>query len=417
MLRTAIAESEWYYGWVVAVAGFLAATVLFGLSYSFGVFLSPLLSAFDVGSGAVSLTFGLQTFVVYTGAVPGGTVVDSLGARRSSGLATVLVVAGLLGASVVRSFPVLLGWYGIVTGLGMSLLYVVAYTTVPRWFVRRRGLATGFTSSGLGIGILVVAPIAARLVDRFGWRGAYRWLAVGALAVLAVATYLIADRPSDVGEAQTPGFRVAGSATRLSIRERIRDVGRVALTRPFQAVFLGWLFVWTPLYVLLNHVVRFVSVSGLQAGTGVAAISLVGLSTSLARVVVGSIADRVGRVRTFAVSGALVAVAVPATTLADTTVSFLAVAAVFGIGYGGAGALLSPLVAELFGDENLGTTFGLASVAFALGGLAAPTVAGVLFERIGSYDPVFWGAGLIGLVGVGLIRFAGARRASGSAGG
>lgn len=409
MLRKRLSNLGIYYGWVVAFAGFAAATVLFGLAYSIAVFFDPLLDAFPVGSGTVSLMFGIQTFILYTGSVPGGTVVDTIGARRSAFLATVLVVGGLVGASASSRFVVLLGWYGVVTGLGMSLLYVVAYTAVPRWFGRHRGLATGIASSGLGIGLLVIPPLAAWLVDRVGWRGAYLWLAVGAGIVLSIATSLLADSPQAVGADTTDEFPYGEppQPARTPLREQLRAAGGVATSRPFAAVLVGWLFIWTPLYILMNHVVRFVGESTLPPGTGVAAISIIGVTTSVARVGVGSASDRLGRVPTFVFSGAMVALAVPALTLVGGRAGFFALTIVFGIGYGGAGALLSPLVAELFGGENLGTVFGLASVAFAIGGLTAPAAAGILFEAIGSYTPVFWAAGVVGLVGSGLVWFAG----------
>lgn len=409
MLRTWLLDADWYYGWVVAFAGFVSATVLFGLSYSFGVFLDPLLDSFAVGSGSLSLMFGIQTFVIYTGSVPGGAVVDSIGARRTSGLAGALVVTGLLGASTAHSFVVLLVWYGVVTGLGMSLVYVVAYTGVPRWFGRHRGLAMGIASSGLGIGILVVAPAAAWLIERAGWRSAYLSLAVGAGILLAFATYLFADSPASIGADTGSEFPYGDpiEPERTPLRAQISAVSEVALTRPFVGLFLGWLFLWTPLYILMNHVVRFTSVTALRAGAGVAAISLIGLTTSVARIGVGSASDRLGRVRTFVVSGTLVSLTVTAMPLVETRLQFFVLTAAFGIGYGGAGALLSPLVAELFGSENLGTIFGLASVAFAISGLAAPSLAGLAYDIIGSYTPVFWGAGCIGLLGVALIWGAG----------
>jgi OFA family oxalate/formate antiporter-like MFS transporter len=409
VLRKWLLDADWYYGWVVALAGFVSATVLFGLTYSFGVFLNPLLDSFAVGSGSLSLMFGVQTFVIYGGSVPGGAVIDSIGARRSSFVAGTLVVTGLVGASTAQSFGVLLVWYGVVTGLGMSLVYVVAYTGVPRWFGRNRGLAMGIASSGLGIGILVVAPVAAWLIDRTGWRSAYLSLAVGAAVLLSLATYLFADSPASIGADPGDEFPYGGppESERTPLREQITAVSEVAVSRPFFGVFVGWLFLWTPLYILMNHVVRFASETALPASAGVAAISLIGLTTSIARIGVGSASDRLGRVRTFVVSGALVSVAVPTMTLVDTRLQFFALTAAFGIGYGGAGALLSPLVAELFGSENLGTVFGLASVAFAISGLAAPTLAGLAAETIGSYTAVFWAAGLIGLLGVTLIWGAG----------
>ncbi|MFC7008341.1 MFS transporter [Halalkalicoccus salilacus] len=85
--------------------------------------------------------------------------------------------------------------YGVVTGLGMSVLFVVSYATVPRWFDRRQGLAGGLASAGLGAGMLVVAPAADALIERVGWRSALLVLAAGVAVVMLVAVAAIRDEP------------------------------------------------------------------------------------------------------------------------------------------------------------------------------------------------------------------------------
>ena len=53
---------------------------------------------------------------------------------------------------------------------------------MQRWFVKRRGFASGLAVSGIGVGTLIMPPLAALAVGTLGWRHAY--LVLGILATV-----------------------------------------------------------------------------------------------------------------------------------------------------------------------------------------------------------------------------------------
>ncbi|MFB6124258.1 MAG: MFS transporter [Haloferacaceae archaeon] len=402
--RAALAD-RFYYGWVVAVACLLAATAVFGLTYSFGVFFERMLAAFAASRARLSLVFGVQTFVLYVGATASGGLVDRYGPRRMLLVGTGLLVGGLLATSRSRSFLALLAAYGLVTALGLSIVYVVAYASVPRWFGRRRGAAQGLATAGLGLGLVAIPPAADALIRSVGWRNAFVALAAGVGAVCLVVSLLFADDPVDVGadpSVEFPDGRADGSDSDP------RGAATTALRRPsFLLVLLGWVFVYTTLYAVMSHLVLHVTDVGLPQQVGVTAIAVIGVTTSVARIGLGVLSDRVGRVRIFVVCSTLMGLSMAALAVAQSPLAVFAVVAAYGVGYGGNGALLSPLVADLFGNENLSTLYGILSVAFAVSGLAAPPVAGAVFERAGGYAPIFLAFGALGVVGAGCVGVAG----------
>ncbi len=73
--------------------------------------------------------------------------------------------------------------YGVGVGLGIALVYTPAIGTVQPWFTRRRGLAAGIASAGIGAGTLVVPLLATAAIAAWQWRGAMRALAVGTLVL------------------------------------------------------------------------------------------------------------------------------------------------------------------------------------------------------------------------------------------
>jgi MFS family permease len=85
----------------------------------------------------------------------------------------ILTGAGLVAAGFARTLIEVNIAYGIGVGLGVGLAYVPALGAVQRWFARRRGFASGLAVSGIGVGTLVMPPLAAFLIATLGWRQAY----------------------------------------------------------------------------------------------------------------------------------------------------------------------------------------------------------------------------------------------------
>jgi OFA family oxalate/formate antiporter-like MFS transporter len=393
-----------YYGWVVVAACFTAAFVVFGIAYSFGVFFTEMLAAFGRSRGATSFVFSVHTLVMYTGAALVGSLVVSVGVRRSMAVGTVLYAAGLLATTRAGSVPALYVTYGVVTALGMGTLFVVAYGTVPRWFDRRRGLAMGITTVGIGAGMVVVPAVSQRLITLVGWRTAFLALVGPFTLFLLGATYVIRDHPDDVGADVTREFTDGQPAPPA---ESQRDAVRAFLGQPaFALLFVGWVLVFATLYVLFGHVAAYTSDIGLGTWVGAVALSLVGATGIAARLGVGYVSDRVGHVGPFVASALLMGAVLVLLPLATDVVGVLSLAALYGIGYGGADALLSPLAAALFGETSLYALLGIMSMALALSGLASPFLAGFVHDTLGTYTPAFVGVGVLGLCGAGCVVLA-----------
>lgn len=403
-----------YYGWVVVCGCFVGSFVVFGISYSFGVFFDRLLDSFGYSRGVTAVAFGVQTLALYVGASVVGTLVDRYGARQMLLVGTGFVAAGLLWTSGANSLATVVFAYGVVTGLGLSVVYVVSYATVPNWFDRRLGLAGGLASAGLGVGMLVVTPTATWLVSRFGWQDAFRVLAGGAVVLLVCTAVLVRDRPA-TADVEPPNDEFEGTAPTGDVRpwrDQVRTLVAVATSRAFVLVCTGWILIYTTLYVTLGHLVVHAGDIGLGRATGATAVAAIGAASAAGRVAIGYAADRVGRARVFVGCSAAMGVTTALLPLADTAGGLVAFGLVYGLAYGGNGALLAPLTADSFGRGDLNAVFGLVSIAFAVSGLFAPPLAGYGYDALGTYDPAFALAGGVAVVGSALVAVATVRDGS-----
>lgn len=398
-----------YYGWFIVGACFLIALITWGTVWSFGVFFGHFIEEFGLSHANTSLVFSLQQILMFVSAAVLGFVVDRYGAQRLLVVAMGLVVVGLFGVVQFASFAGVLVSYSIVAATGFGILFVISYATPSRWFGRRRGLATGIATAGAGVGVLAVPPVAEVLIARVGWRGVYAGLLVVFVIVLVFAILVIADRPTDLDVDPSvefsDGVPDAGVSTG-GVWAQVTEIAGVAGSPAFGLMFAAFLCFGVPLSVLNVNILEYTTNIGLGRAVGVLALSVFGGLNVAGKFIGGAVSDRIGRPWTIAASGVLMAVGIGILLVVPSRLAVLSGAVVFGFGWGIWIGLLAPLLADLFGTLSINALFGITTIAFALANSIAPYLAGLGFDAFGSYSPAFAIAGLVGIVGGGLVLVA-----------
>ncbi|XP_063825156.1 monocarboxylate transporter 14-like [Ostrinia nubilalis] len=170
-----IPDGGW--GWVVVAASFLIATVADGLAFSYGLIHEKFILYFGKSEAETSLIGSLFISVPLIAGPIMSALVDRYGCKNMTILGGVASTIGFVAASYSNSVEVLCVTYGLMAGLGMGLLYVTAVVSIAYWFEKRRNLAVGLGSCGVGFGTFVYSPLTTYLLDEYGWRGALLLLA------------------------------------------------------------------------------------------------------------------------------------------------------------------------------------------------------------------------------------------------
>ena len=173
-----------------------------------------------------------------------------------------------------------------------------------------------------------------------------------------------------------------------------------AHSESFRWLFAGWTFIYLPVYAVLAYLVLYVAAQpGLSSATGSWLLSVIGGSTGLARLGVGPISDRIGRTKTFIITSFLLDLSVVILPAMSSITTLTGFALLFGAAYGGNGALLAPVLADVFGTAHISALFGGVSVAFAFQGFSHPILLDSPIKLWGSYWIAFAGFGIIALLG------------------
>ncbi|KAJ2384372.1 hypothetical protein H4S02_004845, partial [Coemansia sp. RSA 2611] len=185
-------------GVLVVFCSFLALSMGPGLLNAYGVYEEEYDRLFDSKDERHSWSSALGSPVIFIGVIQifvanglgfiGGQSAQRFGPGPSVFLGGLLMAGGLFMASFVHEVWQLCLTQGLVFGLGVCLTWIPAASAPSSWFVKNRGLATGITHMGLGIGGLVFAPVTRFLLEKSGTSGSLRWLALVMLVGVSVAS-------------------------------------------------------------------------------------------------------------------------------------------------------------------------------------------------------------------------------------
>jgi MFS family permease len=371
-----------FYGWFVVAGAFAVTFVGFGCAYTFSAFVHSLQTDFAASRGSVSLVFSLAGCLYFGLGIVSGPLADRWGARRLSIIGMLLVGAGLCAAGMARTLTEVYVAYGLGIGLGVGCSYVPALGAVQRWFVKRRGFASGLAVSGIGVGTLVMPPLAAFLIGTLGWRQAYLALGVLAAVVGVGMALLIENDPRARGLAPDGDALQLGDVAALpsgfSVREAVRS-------RQFMGLYAACLICSFGIFVPFVHLIPYALDHGVPQSAAVLLLGAVGVGSTAGRFFLGGMADRLGRERAMLVMFVGMAGALLVWVFSTTFWGMAVFALLYGVFYGGYVAVLPALVMDYFGGRSVGGIIGVLYTSIAVGTLIGPSAAGFAFDVSQSY--------------------------------
>lgn len=356
-------------GWMAVGCAFVSMFICFGVVYSFGAFFDPMSSEFDTSSSATSAIFSITTFIFLTGGIISGMAADRFGPRPVLIFGGLTMGTGLYLTSLVNSLWVGYITYGLGVGVGVACGYVPMLAVVGGWFEKRRAAALGVAVTGVGLGTLVVAPLAASLINHYGWRQTYVIFGIASAVGLLLCGCLTPRPPSPNG--QQPG---------LYLRELVK-------MPVFGYLYFSGFFITLALFVPFVFLVSYAKTQGIDEIAAASLVGIIGGASIAGRLGFGALGDKISRIHLYQSTFIIVSFSSLIWLFSSNSFTLLILYAVLlGGGYGGFIVLSPAVAAELFGLIGLGTILGATYTAAGIGGLLGPTLAGYLIDKSGSYN-------------------------------
>jgi MFS family permease len=381
------------YGYTIVIAAFVMMMIIWGTFNTFGVFFEPLIKQFGWTRAMTSGASALNTMVF------GIICVFSAGLSERFGPRWVMTVCGvILGLSYYLMARIagpgeLYLYLGVFVAIGMSP-YIPLLSLVPRWFPAKRGRMNAIVMSGMGLGQMVMPPLAGHLISLWQWRNAYLAIALLTIVVMVAASQFLRNPP---GEAASP----SGAADPHDEGPaRGQALGQALRSREFRLLcILYFSFLFSNVAISVHLVIHALGL-GIPATRAALTLSLIGGACIIGMNVMGNLADRFSNRVALGISYAVMALSLFWLIFSGSEGSLFLFSIVFGFAYGGMQVLFSPLVAEVFGTRSHGVILAAGALAGSVGAALGPIVTGYIFDVLRSYTVAFILCAVLALTGL-----------------
>jgi MFS family permease len=372
----------------------LTLSLAYGVWYAYSVVLVALLREFGWSRSVLAGAF--SAFTLVHGAVNPlvGMLCDRVRPLRLTTVGGVLLGLALWADSYIATPWQLYLGFGVFTAIAVAAAgWIPALVQVQRDFQDRLGLALGIVSSGVGVGMLLVVPFTQLLIDAYGWRTAFRVLA-GVCVLWIVPSSLILMR---LAPQRAPVARAATAPTlahHVTLAQAIRGT-------PFWLMLAAFFFGNICSQTLHVHQVAYLVDRGVAAIVAASVVGVVCLSSIVGKTGGGWISDRVEREKVYVAGiGVMLAGMAVLASLghAPPRGAIYLYGALLGLGYSVTASLIPAMVSDRFSGPHFGAIVGVGLLGSALGSAVGPWMAGLLFDRTGSYMQAFAIAAGCGIV-------------------
>jgi MFS family permease len=290
--------------------------------------------------------------------------------------------------------------YCALLGIGTSAVSLVPTSMlIAPWFSHRRGLAIGVINAGVGLGGFIAPRLTSFLIRGYGFSQAFTWLAACVTLPFLLTLVLVKRANAPPGGSPLHG-PAGGSQAAIPASQLIR-------TRMFWIIGLSLFFSAHTLTGIQQHLALYLTDQGVAAADAAFALSMLLGASAFGKIIGGAVADKFNTRASLLLSIVFLAGAIAGLLAADPRSALVfALAAVFGLGYGGV-FNAPPLIAfEYFGTRGVGTILGLFIMFFGLGTSSGGLVAGYIFDSTHHYANSFTWDMASAAVGFVLLLFA-----------
>lgn len=349
--------------WLIVVAAFISTFTGFGLVYSFGAFFDSMAAEFNAGRAATAFMLALTSAIYFSLGLLTGRIGDRVGPKPLLITSAITLSGGVILTSRVDSIELGYLTYGLGLGIAVACAYVPMVAFVGGWFDKRRTTALGVAVSGIGMGTLIMAPVSQLLIDRYGWRQAFVILGIGGAIMMLIAA-AIAQRPP-VSQQVEPGPSLA-----FLLRNR-----------QFVLLYVNGVLIGTTILVPFTFLKNYALGYDVPSSSAALLVGLVGASSVVGRLGIGSLGSRFDPVFLLRGSFLLMTASYFLWLVSGGHFAMLVIfALVMGVGYGGYIALMPAVAATIFGTKGLGQTLGFLYTSAGIGGLIGPTLIGAIID-------------------------------------
>ncbi len=351
--------------WLILLAGALIQ-ILTGIPSAWGAFQKPVISEYGLNEQSAGYIFSILIAGYGIGCAVGGFLQDKYGPRKAALAGTVLLCGGIALGGVIPQGKAWLFYlvFSIPVGLGSAFLYPAVLSCAQKWYVDRKGLATGVVGCAMGLSGLFLTGFISLFTKGVWQEKGIRW-AFFALALLTLPVCLgagvLLENPKKAAVTNAEKQKGCSPKQMLCTKNYWLLAAAVALSTPAVQLF-------SPMLVEIG------AERGLAEGQALWAVMLGSVGNAAGRLTMPMLSDKISRKKTdqFLFVG-----------LAAFSLGFwfapgwwmIAAYVCLCVCYSGLAAVLPAFSTDLFGLAHAGVNYGLLALGQTVGSLSFPLLA------------------------------------------
>ena len=360
-----------------------------GTIYTWSLFNQALVSKFGWQLNKVALTFSIASFALSFSTLFAGKLQEHLGIRKVISICGILLGIGLLISSKVNSLPMLYIFAGIIVGAADGIAYILSLSNCIKWFPEKKGLISGISVGAYGVGSLVFKYINSSLLKSQGVSNTFLYWGIMAMILIFVGAQLLKD--AHIGQ---NADNINGDNNDFTVSEMLKTKEAYLLFIAFFTACMSGLY--------LIGIVKDIGVKLADLSPSVAAnsVAMVAIFNTAGRIILGTLSDKVGRLKV--VGFAFIVTAVSVFALSFLTLNFnIFFACVAGIAFcfGGNITVFPAIVGDFFGLKNHSKNYGIIYQGFGIGALSGSFIANLA----GSFKATFMVIGILCIVSTAIV--------------
>jgi MFS family permease len=371
----------------VLACGAAIVTLSMGIRHGFGLWLQPITQAQGWTRETFSFALAIQNLSWGVFGIFAGMVADRFGASRVLIGGSLLYGAGLAGMALAPNPLVFTLTAGVLLGAAQAgTTYAVVYGVIGRQIdPARRSWAMGVAAAAGSFGQFLMVPVEGLLISGFGWQQALLTLGVFVLLIVPLSFGL-----------REPGFAGGAAARReQSILQALREAFKYP---SFQLLMAGYFVCGFQVVFIGVHMPSYLKDKGLPPEVASYALALIGLFNVFGTYIAGSLGQRLAKRKILAFIYLSRAAAIAVFLWAPLSpLSVYVFASVMGLLWLSTVPPTNATVAQIFGVAHLSMLGGFVFFSHQIGSFMGVWLGGLLYDRTGSYDIVWYIAIALGI--------------------
>ena len=401
-----------HYGWIVAAVTFLTMLTMSAALGLPGAMMQPLGKEFGWSTGHISSALALR-FALYGLMGPFAAVLmERYGLRAVMCIGLALVGSGMALVTFASQLWQLFIVWSLMLGIGTGMTAMVLGAVVAsRWFVGRRGLVIGMLTASSATGQLAFLPLAAWMIEHWGWRSAVVPVFLGAIVIALLCLLLVRNRPSDVG--LLPYGQSASDAAAAPVAALVAMNWRTpfAILREASSNRTFWILAGTFFICGLStnglvqtHFISLCGDNGMGVVPAASVLGMMGAFDFVGTILSGWLSDRYDNRKLLFWYYGLRGLSLFWLPHSDFTFYGLGLFAMFyGLDWVATVPPTVKLAGAAFGPQKAGLIFGWVFAAHQLGAATAAYGAGFARTLLLTYSPALYTAGAACLLAAGMV--------------